>query len=225
MSLQDTLQLFRKRHGYSQEQLADRLGIARQTVSKWENGQAVPEIGGLISLSRLYGTTLDRLVKGPEPCATGPTCGDPEAPDPLIAFLLDAKRNTYAAAAPQASPCRTGCHDYRYLGPAGYAYLDSYLGGERFAGQEAVWQNDRPLWAMNYLGRVLAEPFSGDFLKQALLAVPAAMPYRGPALFSQGDYCYHCRVEGDFSFFQGWEEIFYREGKVYECCFHGGFVR
>lgn len=43
MELKDKLQLLRKQNGYSQEQLADKLGIDRQTLSKWENGQAVPE--------------------------------------------------------------------------------------------------------------------------------------------------------------------------------------
>lgn len=51
MELKDKLQLLRKQNGYSQEQLADKLGIARQTLSKWENGQAVPELGNLISLA------------------------------------------------------------------------------------------------------------------------------------------------------------------------------
>ena len=46
MKLEDKLQLLRKKHGYSQEQLADKLGIARQTISKWENGQAIPELAG-----------------------------------------------------------------------------------------------------------------------------------------------------------------------------------
>lgn len=63
MELKDKLQLLRKQNGYSQEQLADKLGIARQTLSKWENGQAVPELGNLISLSNLYGITIDRIVK------------------------------------------------------------------------------------------------------------------------------------------------------------------
>lgn len=40
-----------------------KLGIARQTLSKWENGQAVPELSNLISLSNLYGITIDRIVK------------------------------------------------------------------------------------------------------------------------------------------------------------------
>ena len=68
MELKDKLQLLRKQNGYSQEQLADKLGIARQTLSKWENGQAVPELGNLISLSNLYGITIDRIVKEDDEC-------------------------------------------------------------------------------------------------------------------------------------------------------------
>lgn len=51
MNLKEKLQFLRKQNGYSQEQLADKIGIARQTISKWENGQAVPELNGLILLS------------------------------------------------------------------------------------------------------------------------------------------------------------------------------
>lgn len=54
MKLEEKLQLLRKRNGYSQEQLSDKIGIARQTISKWENGQAIPELNGLILLSELY---------------------------------------------------------------------------------------------------------------------------------------------------------------------------
>ena len=59
VDLKDKLQLLRKQNGYSQEQLADKIGIARQTISKWENGQAVPELNELILLSDLYGVTID----------------------------------------------------------------------------------------------------------------------------------------------------------------------
>ena len=68
MEIKDKLQLLRKQNGYSQEQLADKLGIARQTLSKWENGQAVPELNSLISLSNLYGVTIDRIVKEDDEC-------------------------------------------------------------------------------------------------------------------------------------------------------------
>jgi len=68
MKLEDKLQLLRKKNGYSQEQLADKLGVARQTISKWENGQALPELSGVILLSELYGVTIDRIVKGDDEC-------------------------------------------------------------------------------------------------------------------------------------------------------------
>lgn len=51
----------RKRKGLSQEELADKLGISRQAVSKWERAEAGPDVDNAIRLSRLYGVTLDEL--------------------------------------------------------------------------------------------------------------------------------------------------------------------
>ena len=69
-SIQETrelLQQARKAQGIlacmSQEQLADRLGVTRQSVSKWEGGTAMPELVKLISLSELFGVSVDYLVK------------------------------------------------------------------------------------------------------------------------------------------------------------------
>lgn len=53
----------RRREGLSQEQLADRLGVTRQSVSKWESGAAVPELSKLIALSDLFSVSVDYLVK------------------------------------------------------------------------------------------------------------------------------------------------------------------
>jgi len=53
----------RRREGLSQEQLADRLGVTRQSVSKWEGGAALPELGKLIILSELFSVSVDYLVK------------------------------------------------------------------------------------------------------------------------------------------------------------------
>lgn len=53
----------RRREGLSQEQLADRLGVTRQSVSKWESGAAVPELNKLIALSDLFSVSVDYLVK------------------------------------------------------------------------------------------------------------------------------------------------------------------
>ena len=60
--LGENLAKYRKKAGYSQEELADKLGVSRQAVSKWERGEASPDTENLIALSRLYGVTLDELV-------------------------------------------------------------------------------------------------------------------------------------------------------------------
>jgi len=63
MTFAEKLQTVRKRSGLSQEELAEQLGVSRQSVSKWELGQAYPETGKLIELSRLFGVTVDELLK------------------------------------------------------------------------------------------------------------------------------------------------------------------
>ena len=78
---------------------------------------------------------------------------------------------------------------------------------------------------MNYMGRVLSDTFSGDFLKEALRAADMRMPYRGPEHYQVGEYVYKCNVTGDTSWFQGYEEITCSTKKVYECNFHGGLLR
>ncbi len=56
------LQQLRKENGYSQEVLAEKLGLSRQSVSKWERGESSPEIDNLIALSKIYGLTVDELL-------------------------------------------------------------------------------------------------------------------------------------------------------------------
>ena len=225
MELKDKLQLLRKQNGYSQEQLADKIGIARQTISKWETGQAVPELNGLIQLSNLYGVTIDRMVKENDECNISLGRSTSVDIQKLIEFLLLAKKNTYAAADNQTKSSRTNSHDFGYEDNNGYKYYDTYLGGECFAGEEAVWLHEQPVWSMNYVGRVIGENFSGDFLKEALKEVQVEQPFRGPEIYTKGDYHYHCKVDGGFVWFQGYEEIFYRDEKIYECYFHGGRIR
>lgn len=56
----------RKEKGYSQEDLADKLGISRQAISKWERAEASPDTENLILLARLYNMSLDELLKTEE---------------------------------------------------------------------------------------------------------------------------------------------------------------
>ena len=141
----------------------------------------------------------------------------------IITFLIKAKKNTYAAKGAETKATRPQSHDLIYE-EGDYMYYDTYLGGSRFAGEEALWIQDQPYWSMNYAGRVLHPDFSGDFLKEALLHVPADKPFRGPELYENGGYSYRCRIDGDFEWFQGYETICYQGNPVYECCFHGSML-
>ena len=88
-----------------------------------------------------------------------------------------------------------------------------------------MWFHESPVWSMNYAGRVIGDNFNPDSLREVLLAVPKEMPLRGPEIYTKGDYRYHCKVNGEFIWFQGYEEIFYLNRKIYECYFHGGIIR
>ncbi len=52
----------RKRNGLSQEELAERLGVSRQAVSKWECGESLPDTDNLITIAKMYAISLDELV-------------------------------------------------------------------------------------------------------------------------------------------------------------------
>ena len=66
MSLSENLQRLRKEKGLSQEDVAQKLFVSRQSVSKWENGNAEPGVKDLTALADMFGVTLDELV-GREP--------------------------------------------------------------------------------------------------------------------------------------------------------------
>lgn len=63
MILADKIVTLRKRAGWSQEELAAQLGVSRQSVSKWEGAQSVPDMQKVVQMSRLFGVTTDYLLK------------------------------------------------------------------------------------------------------------------------------------------------------------------
>ena len=142
----------------------------------------------------------------------------------IVSFLIRAKQATYAGKGAETDSSRIGSHDLVYR-ENNLMYYDTYLGGDKFAGEEALWISDIPYWSMNYIGRVTGENFSGDFLKEALLHVPEEKPYRGPEKYENGGYTYSCSVEGDFDWFQGKETICYQGKQIYECVYHGGLIK
>lgn len=225
MKFQDKIQLIRKNKGLSQEELAEIVGVSRQAIAKWEAGQTYPDIDNLIVLSDYFKVSIDSLLKTEEDdCSSFQRNAITTKTKDMVSFLCRAKRNTYAAHGAEVNPSRPNSHDLAFT-EGNYAYYDTYLGGERFSGEEAIWKQMQPVWAMNYSGRILGEGFNGDFLKEVLYLVPEEYPFRGPFVHQNGDYSYHCIVNGDVDWFQGYEEIFLQNRKVYECYFHGGSVR
>ena len=224
MQLFDNLKALRVQHKWSQEELAERLAISRQAIAKWESGSALPELDKLVALAALYQITLDDLVQGKRACAHREPANPAMDHATLLAFLLRAAANTYAGMGKESDrPCRPGSHDLHYS-EGNCHYMDTYLGGTRFVGEEALFVDGQGVWSMNYVGRTLGEGFSGDFLKTALLKRSAAFPFRGPLLYREGHLTYQNEVDGDFTWFSGQEAMYYDERKVYECRYHGGLV-
>ena len=67
IKLADRLVELRKEHKLSQEALAEKLGLSRQSISKWERAEASPDTDNLIALAEVYGVTLDELLGNNEP--------------------------------------------------------------------------------------------------------------------------------------------------------------
>lgn len=67
MTLPEKLTFLRKQNGLTQIELAEKLNVSRQAISKWEVGTAVPGIDSLKALGKLYGVTIDSLVNDDTP--------------------------------------------------------------------------------------------------------------------------------------------------------------
>ena len=63
MILADKITELRKRSGWSQEELAGRLGVSRQAVSKWESAASIPDLDKILKLSQLFDVSTDTLLK------------------------------------------------------------------------------------------------------------------------------------------------------------------
>ena len=62
MILADKIIKLRKKNGWSQEELAEKMNVSRQAVSKWEGAQTIPDLGRILQLSELFGVTTDYLL-------------------------------------------------------------------------------------------------------------------------------------------------------------------
>ena len=93
MILADKIIRLRKRNGWSQEELAEKMNVSRQAVSKWESAQTIPDLEKILLLSSLFGVTTDYLLKD--------EMEDEEFTDETD---FSVKRITFSGAAPGGRP-------------------------------------------------------------------------------------------------------------------------
>jgi hypothetical protein len=145
----------------------------------------------------------------------------------FVQFLIEAKKNTYAGDGKLSAPSRPVSKDLAFE-QGDYLYIDTYLGSLDFIGEEAVWQQQKPIWAMNYYGVMLTDQIPEGFskcLKGALLNAPLEAPFRGPDHYYDGSLKYTCTWKGDIERFEGIEQIRYSGKEIYRLVFHGGSIR
>lgn len=147
----------------------------------------------------------------------------------LEKFIVRAKTATYVGSGAHSLSRRPASHDLEFH-ESPFAYLDSYFGGSDFIGEEVVYYNDQPVWAMNYYGRIL-EPAhitgaeAGLAIKESLSHMYQEGRFLGGFEYTTEHGIYHDTNQGDFSSFTGREWI-ERDGlTVYELHYHGGLIK
>lgn len=144
-------------------------------------------------------------------------------------FIVIAKAETYVGDGERLPSCRSGSHDIGYANGR-WRYLDSYFGGTDFAGQELVWHDDEPVWAMNYFGRIVESDLingrnAGMVIKSALLRLYLdEKRFLGGYEFEHAYGRYVDNSSGDCAHFIGHEVILVNERKAYELDYRGGLI-
>ncbi|MBO4877330.1 MAG: helix-turn-helix transcriptional regulator [Ruminococcus sp.] len=95
MILADKIIDLRKKAGLSQEELADQLGVSRQSVSKWEGAQSTPDLNRILQLSQIFGVTTDYLLKDEIELPDTVQTGDADTDTPALRRVSMAEANSF----------------------------------------------------------------------------------------------------------------------------------
>jgi hypothetical protein len=147
----------------------------------------------------------------------------------LERFIVAAKAATYVGDGQKVASSRQESRDLSFS-DGDWRYLDSYFGGTDFLGQEVVWRNREPVWAMNYYGYITRPDLidgqrAGATIKAALTAMYregrflGGVEWRGP----HGEY--RDTSIGTVSHFHGRETITVQGAEAYSLDYFGGLVK
>ena len=104
MILADKIIELRKKNGWSQEELAEKLDVSRQSISKWEGAQSVPDMARILRLSEIFGVSTDTLLKDELTLTESPAADAPDVPERVVSmeeadgFLRMRERNASRTA-------------------------------------------------------------------------------------------------------------------------------
>jgi hypothetical protein len=147
----------------------------------------------------------------------------------LEAFIVAAKRATYVGRGEPAEPSRIGSHDLTFTqGP--FRYRDSYFGGTDFLGQEVVWREQEPIWAMSYYGYIIRTELldsakAGATIRGALSAMYQEGRFLGSFEWIGPHGVYRDRSTGGVAHFHGRETIRVGGVEAYVLDYFGGLVK
>ena len=146
----------------------------------------------------------------------------------LNAFIVRAKSVTYVGDGQPVPACRPGSHDLEFTDRE-WIYRDSYFGGRDFIGEEVVYFQGKPVWAMNYYGRILRADLitpsqAGQVIKASLSKMYLEGRFLGGFEYLHEGFLYTDTSQGDVSSFHGREFISCNGELTYELLYHGGLI-
>lgn len=144
--------------------------------------------------------------------------------DKLEKFITEARENTYATDLKSIeNPRLSGSIQLEYQ-KADYFYQDIYFTGSKiFIGQEIVYYNNRPIWAMNYLGSAVEKDILA-FLKESLLKLSQECRLGKKCQFEKRELEYQDEGQGSLEYFSGKEQVFQKNKDVYSLTYQGGLI-
>ena len=125
MIFADKLIELRKKNGWSQEDLAEKMGVSRQSVSKWEGAQSIPDMNKLIKMSELFSVSLDSLLKDDVNLPEGAVQEERDQDDPMTPVSMEEARAFLDARLPLAPKVALGVM-LCILSPVLLIFLEAY---------------------------------------------------------------------------------------------------
>lgn len=158
-----------------------------------------------------------------------PSTESPFSLDDLNAFIVRAKASTYVGDGARSLSYRPASHDIQFH-DGQWAYMDSYFGGTDFIGQEVVYFAQRPVWVMNYYGRIIEPSLinggeAGHIIKRSLTELYKQGRFLGGFEYTVDGSTYTDTNEGNVDSFTGKEWITRQNKIVYDLVYHGGLVK